>query len=456
MSNLLVDSIIHNPDIAHKCAERLASPQVLCEKPQFIIHPSLGYLLCRFHRYVMAGHEFYYKYNYRGLTSLDKSIFYEALKCITHDNCKDFYVVDEHTGEIYNIYLEVPCGHCDLCQQRKANAFVSRCRMESQLYDCNPYFFTLTYDNNHLPDEGVSVSDIQKFMKRFRRRLECHGFFEKIRYCICSEYGPKTHRAHYHGIIWNLKPNVVCNLTALQSIMQKSWSNGEVRRPRFVDPSSDKCFYYTTKYMCKGSSAPSGKNNVFMLSSRGKGGIGAKFIDSLQKDFRRYLSTDFSYVDKFTGKKTPLILSHYVLDRLLPSFCRSVPSQLRVGVRQFMQLYKDACYRDEFVAKMLYETTYEKIKSHYQGAFYFGEISPKEHYVNNLSDGQLFGKLRELQRSIGRYFDKTIDFAQAKKIQAKRNNFLSRFCFLPDGSDITDRMYRASQSRGRLLAHSVL
>lgn len=51
----------------------------------------------------------------------------------------------------------------------------------------------------------VSRSDVQKFLKRLRNRLtKAYENKEdrKFRYFIASEYGPRTFRPHYHGIIF--------------------------------------------------------------------------------------------------------------------------------------------------------------------------------------------------------------------------------------------------------------
>lgn len=70
---------------------------------------------------------------------------------------------------------------------------------ESQLHDEN-IFLTLTYDNEHLPqDESINVRHFQLFMKRLRKKYPG----KKIRYFHCGEYGEKLSRPHYHAIIFN-------------------------------------------------------------------------------------------------------------------------------------------------------------------------------------------------------------------------------------------------------------
>lgn len=434
----------------------MTANDISCEHPRFIVHPNLAELVCRYHYYTLNGVEYFYKYNYRGLVCFDYRVFWEFLPQVNFDTIDNFFVTNKQTGETFPVYLAVPCNHCSLCEETKANAFVHRCRLESQCYDCNPYFFTLTYDNEHLPEDGVSVRDVQLFMKRFRINLLRHGFFFPIRYCIVSEYGPRTHRAHYHGIIWNLQPSVMCDLLHIKKIMQSSWGNGEVRRPRFVDPVNDKCFYYTTKYMTKSPYAPAEKNEVFMLSSRGKGGIGAHYLDKIAPEFRRCLTPDFKINDKFSAKQTPLVMSHYVLNRLLPSFCRSVPSDLRKSVRTFMQDYADGMLRDETTTVMLYSSTYEKIIEKFKDKFYFGVIDGAEHCIDGRTDEQVFGELSECRDIILKYLDAPPDFSKAYELADKRTLFLGRMLKAVKRQPLSMRISRARLHRSRLKSSSVL
>lgn len=67
---------------------------------------------------------------------------------------------------------------------------------EAQMHE-KTCFITLTYDDEHLPeDRSISVRAWQLFAKRLRRRL---GAF---RYLACGEYGDETLRPHYHAILF--------------------------------------------------------------------------------------------------------------------------------------------------------------------------------------------------------------------------------------------------------------
>lgn len=58
-------------------------------------------------------------------------------------------------------------------------------------------FITLTYSDEHLPDNGsLVVGDWQAFAKAWRNKLG------KFRFFHCGEYGDKNGRPHYHAAIF--------------------------------------------------------------------------------------------------------------------------------------------------------------------------------------------------------------------------------------------------------------
>lgn len=94
--------------------------------------------------------------------------------------------------------LPLPCGKCLACRLAKAKEWAVRCTLEAMDHDEN-WFLTLTYDDEHLPADGMlQRSDLQKFLKRLRARL---GPF---RYFGCGEYGSKNNRPHFHLILFGL------------------------------------------------------------------------------------------------------------------------------------------------------------------------------------------------------------------------------------------------------------
>lgn len=69
---------------------------------------------------------------------------------------------------------------------------------EKRLHNASA-FLTLTYDDKHLPAHGSLVkSDLQKFMKRYRKIAG-----DGVRFFACGEYGETTFRPHYHVLLLN-------------------------------------------------------------------------------------------------------------------------------------------------------------------------------------------------------------------------------------------------------------
>lgn len=88
-----------------------------------------------------------------------------------------------------------------------------RCVHEASLHDENA-FITLTYDDEHLPQDGsLHIEHFQKFMKRLRqsvnreerKKAKAAGVKyapRKIRFYHCGEYGETTARPHYHALLF--------------------------------------------------------------------------------------------------------------------------------------------------------------------------------------------------------------------------------------------------------------
>lgn len=117
------------------------------------------------------------------------------------------------TGGIRRV--AVPCGKCFQCLRDYQNAWSIRIQEEFKNYGYG-YFFTLTYNNSCVPFvcdrysgrlyQSVCKSHVQDWIKRFRTRLSrTEGKTkEGIKYFITSEYGPRTLRPHYHGVIFGV------------------------------------------------------------------------------------------------------------------------------------------------------------------------------------------------------------------------------------------------------------
>lgn len=148
-----------------------------------------------------------------------------------------------HTSDLQSIghfYSLVPCGKCAGCRMDYSRAWADRMLIE--LHDnCNcGVFLTLTYNSEHLPrsDSGaptLSKRDLQLFWKRLRKAYPD----KKIRYFVAGEYGPRTHRPHYHAIVFGLSLSDFSDLEYLRAnglgqayynspSLADIWSNGYI------------------------------------------------------------------------------------------------------------------------------------------------------------------------------------------------------------------------------------
>lgn len=102
-------------------------------------------------------------------------------------------------------FINVPCGVCCECVAVRQMNFVQRIQMESLVNHL--FFVTLTYNNEMLPQIGVSsgysiryadVSDVQNMFKRLRKR---NAFSRPFRFFGVSELGVEKGRPHFHLLI---------------------------------------------------------------------------------------------------------------------------------------------------------------------------------------------------------------------------------------------------------------
>lgn len=122
--------------------------------------------------------------------------------------------------------IPVACGHCISCRVKRAIEWKIRGVHESQSTFHPTYAVTLTYDDEHLPSSGsLRRSDLQSFHRRLRYQTG-HEF----RFMSCGEYGPRTGRAHYHGIYFGLRlPDVYrAGKHFVSRTLLEAWGNGQV------------------------------------------------------------------------------------------------------------------------------------------------------------------------------------------------------------------------------------
>lgn len=178
---------------------------------------------------------------------------------------------------------EFECGACPECLAKKSKQWALRCSMQAQVQKC--CMVTLTYDTyihdtatgrvigERVSDLQVNKKDAQKFIKRLRIYFKRKKNVDNIKYLLTAEYGKRTHRAHYHAILFGVefddliryKKSKRGNWINKSATLDKIWAHGICT----VDTVcvNAKIARYCTKYCAKDSRA----DDTFMLFSRGIG-----------------------------------------------------------------------------------------------------------------------------------------------------------------------------------------
>lgn len=163
-------------------------------------------------------------------------------------------------------FIQVPCGHCRSCMERKKDDWFIRANAEyKRCINKGGYvlFPTLTYNDFNLPqwfdpeynftcpifDKSHFVSfrnKLRVYLKRFD--IDLTGD-DSLRYFYCTEYGGKKGRPHIHVLLF-IPKNV--SLSLMKRLVKKAWIYGFVR----YSPSGDcikssKGISYVMKYLSK-------------------------------------------------------------------------------------------------------------------------------------------------------------------------------------------------------------
>lgn len=386
--------------------------RVQCEKPAIILNPHLKDLILKYGTYHTPSgivrltddqrSRYFYKFPF--------STFRAIKKQLTEDEASQYYVVDCY-GDEQPLFLVVPCGKCILCREKKANEWVSRAMCETQSSTNVPYFITLTYNDNCIPKNGVRKRAAQLFMKRLRINLARYTGEElNIRFFLCSEYGSKTGRPHYHALLWNvpnLDPCRDLHDKMLQDVVQKSWSF-MVSKQYYDKVSDEKDKYgypvykyyddvakrhrllygysccsecnihrvrYCMKYMRKDSDIPYSvdtdtgeikyKNDIFFLSSRRRG-LGYQWISEHLDEYRKNPSLlDVQLRCKFTDEDYRGCLPRYFKDIIAPTPSRVISKDIRDAFVEYNLLY------DSIERYLPYvNSLHQRVLEHYPSLYY--------------------------------------------------------------------------------------
>lgn len=306
------------------------------------------------------------------------------------------FAVDPVSGDTIPLYLVVPCGKCVICRKRKASALAARAIAETYTSGKSPLFLTLTYNDFHLRRSLIGIPTLQKldlqlFFKRLRSLLDAYNIEHHLRYLACGEYGSKTHRPHYHILLWNFPYEHEYfhgDWLKVKAFIQKAWSyyltkeDSSARIPMrdcckdcpfhsykyAFECSSSKCSTgnilhypsgsvvyrrhpigtidlkvgnagapaYITKYMVKGSSVPKTCAPTFIVSSNRGGGIGSAYVDMHKSEILSSPQIECLPVpDIQSGRIFYLPIDSFVKNRILPSFSQKFKAKEYATIRTF-------------------------------------------------------------------------------------------------------------------------
>jgi len=139
------------------------------------------------------------------------------------------------------------CGWCSECCAKYARQWSQRIMDEFYSVGDVGCFVTLTYDDEHLPDDQqVNKRDFQLFMKRLRKAISP----VKVRFFSCGEYGGKRNRPHYHVILFGWFPPDLYKVSKDRfgsDMLCRIWKNGFVSVGEVTIDSAKYCAKYLAK-----------------------------------------------------------------------------------------------------------------------------------------------------------------------------------------------------------------
>lgn len=160
-----------------------------------------------------------------------------------------------HFNENSPLYFVVPCGRCYECLKAKRNEWFVRCYYEWKQAQ-KAFFYTLTYNNDYLPQfknhACFQKRHIQLFLKRLRARLARYDII--LKYLVTSEYGERFGRPHYHAVFYLYGGTFAKNISpyVFYKYVEESWRYGFVKAGDDMGViSSFRGISYVTKYVTK-------------------------------------------------------------------------------------------------------------------------------------------------------------------------------------------------------------
>lgn len=265
-----------------------------------------------------------------------------------------FSLVNEETGESLPLYNAVPCGNCVVCQDIKRSKTSNRCILQSCVSG-KPFFLTLTINDEnlyHFRERTQKVQEMQKFLKRLRKRLICtYGIDFKetpLKYVIVSEYGSKSGRFHFHALIWldnnemhsyrsfyDTDTQKAYTAPLFSEAVKSCWKFGYCK----VENASDMTGKYCFKYMSKQ------RGNIKLQSKL----LGWQKVEEFKEViFENPQMLSFPVVD-LDGQTHEIPITDYMTRKIYPTFARSIDKELRDEIISlYNEIYPKQLFNKDF------------------------------------------------------------------------------------------------------------
>jgi len=209
-------------------------------------------------------------------------------------------------GRGNNDLITVPCSICINCLSNLRNDWTFRL-VEENKKSIYSDFITLTYDDEQLiiADGNTPTllkRDLQLFLKRLRQYLSRNipNYQNDLRYFLVGEYGSKTDRPHYHGILFNIPiNNKTFREIEVNTILQNTWKKGRTS----VGTVTQASIHYITKYMINPIDNKEIKENQFRIMST-RPGLGSNYL-SVISEHQNKIKTDITYQPGGIKSKIP-------------------------------------------------------------------------------------------------------------------------------------------------------
>lgn len=190
----------------------------------------------------------------------------------------------------------VPCGKCAFCLMNKRSQWMFRIYYEMRTQDQPGWFLTLTYNEKHVrrtSDGRLSLRfrDVQLFLKKLRKAKHY------AKYICVGEYGSKTHRPHYHMLLWT---------DCVPERLEKFWTSGkgESLGHIHIGRISMQSAMYALKYIIQPKQKE--ENGLEKTRAQFSKGLGIGYLTSAVYDYHTFDYERPEFIAMVDGRKCAL------------------------------------------------------------------------------------------------------------------------------------------------------